>query len=460
MSERRVPCPSCKAPIVEGARKCRACKAWLVHEPEPRVPRVILGAVAVLGTVFAVVVGGRESPVGEAPPLTAIGPASANSATAGAPRPAGFGPDIEPEPEPLPLDPNKRWKTREIQIGDVHPLDVVFHPKGTSVYVSTDDATLREHKLKTGELVHKASMPAQGDEIRMLFERYVAVLRHEDAARIPVMDTTAWDRDPVLLDVGRSVGEIVPMPDGRTVVAATTDGKRVARFDLPTGVKLADITLPHATGQLFLVRAEGRPYIGAMGMLSHGGRAAGSWIDLFDPSEEPFGATRRSIFVGREPRTGAASRDGGALFFPDRVSNKAVLLDIAGTTKVKSVAVGLSPEMGFFMNDDRHGVTLDSKAHTVSVVDLETMKVVSTLMLDGAPCSGAVSPDGRTLFVTLGGTEWPPRGSGVAVIAGDPPRVVATLPTGQGACAVEVSRDGSRAAVASYYDKSVTILEQ
>jgi len=458
MSERRVPCPACKTPIVEGARKCRACKAWLTEEPEPRVPRLFLAGIGVVGTIFAVVVGGRESPVGEAPPLTNLSSESANPA--GAPRPAAIGPEVEVEPEPLPPDPHKRWKSREIRIGDVHPLDVVFHPKGTSVYVSADDATLREYKLKTGELVHQASMPAQGDEIRMLFDRYVAILRHEDAARIPVMDTATWDRDPVLLDVGKSPGDIVPLPDGRSVIAATIDGRRVARFELPTGVRLSDITLPHATGQLFLVRAENRPYVAAMGALSHGGRPAGAWIDLFDPSEEPFGSTRRSIFVGREPRTGAVSRDGGTLFFPDRVSNKAVLLDIAATTQVKSTAVGLSPEQGFLMNDDRIGVTLDSKARTVTIVDLTTMKVASTLMLDGSPCAGAASPDGRTLFVTLGGTERPPKGSGIAVIAGEPPRIVATLPTGRGVCAVDVTRDGSRAVVASYYDKSIIVLEQ
>jgi hypothetical protein len=459
MSQKRVPCPACKAPIVEGARKCRACKTWLAPEAQPRVPRAILGGIAIAGTLFAAVVGGRESPVGEAPPLTALAPESASAQ--GAPPPAAIGPEIEPEPEPPPpVDPSKRWRTREINIGDVHPLDVVFHPKGTSVYVSGDDASLREYKLKNGELFHKASTPAQGDELRLLFDRYVAVLRHEDAARIPVMDTTAWDRDPVLLDVGRSPGDIVALPDGRSVVAATIDGKRVARFDLPTGVRVADMTLPHATGQLFLVRAEGRPYLAAMGSLTHAGRAAGAWIDLFDPAEEPFGATRRSIFVGREPRAGAVSRDGGALFFPDRVSNAAVFLDIAATTKVKSTAVGLSPEQGFFLANDRYGATLDSKARTVTVLDLETMKVKSTLMLDGVPCGGAASPDGRTLFVALGGTEWPPKGSGVAVITGDPPKVVSTLPTGPGACAVDVSRDGTRAAVASYWDKSITIVEQ
>jgi len=151
---------------------------------------------------------------------------------------------------------------------------------------------------------------------------------------------------------------------------------------------------------------------------------------------------------------------GGALFFPDRVSNTAVLLRVASTTEARQVAVDQSPEAGFLMNDDRYGITINSGSRTASVVSLPTMEIAATLMLSGTPCSGELSPDRRTLFVSLGGTERPPKGSGVAVIAGDPPKVVATLPTGKGACAVAVSKDGTRAAVASYYNKSITILEQ
>jgi hypothetical protein len=81
-------------------------------------------------------------------------------------------------------------------------------------------------------------------------------------------------------------------------------------------------------------------------------------------------------------------------------------------------------------------------------------------MLSGAPCSGETSPDRRTLFVSLGGSEKPPKGTGVDIIAGDPPKVVGSLATGKGACAVAVSRDGTRAAVASYFSRSITILEQ
>ncbi len=174
------------------------------------------------------------------------------------------------------------------------------------------------------------------------------------------MDTTTWDHDPILLDVGQSPGDIIEMPDGRTVVAASIEGKRVSRFDLVTGTRLADITLPHATGQLFLVRAEKRPYVAAMGALKHAGQPAGAWLDLFDPSESPFGATRRSIAVGREPRFGAVTADGGALFFPDRVSNTALLLHVASTTESRQVPVDSSPEAGFLMDDDRYGVTINS----------------------------------------------------------------------------------------------------
>src|SRR5262249_22291372 len=54
-------------------------------------------------------------------------------------------------------------------------------------------------------------------------------------------------------------------------------------------------------------------------------------------------------------------------------------------------------------------------------------------------CEGSWTAPNRTgargtLFVVLGGTDWPPRGSGVAVIQGDRPKIVASLPTGEGAC--------------------------
>lgn len=463
MIERRVPCRACGALVVEGAKKCRACKTWLVARSEPprsqpALPRIAIVLGSAIATVLVVLVSGNPSKVGEAPPLTNLGPDS--SAAPAAPGPAAIGPEPAPQKPQLSPDPNRSWRVRQFKIGDTRPLDLVFHPSGNSLYASCDDATLREYKLSTGEILHQAQMPAQGDHIRLLFGRYVAVLRHQDAAHIPVMDTTAWDKDPLLLDVGRNPGDIVELPDGRSVVTATTESRHLARFDLPSGSRLADIALPHATGQVFLVQAEGRPYVAAIGALDHGGRYAGTWIDLFDPSEMPFGATRRSIPLGREVGAGDISRGRSLLLFPDRATNSAKLLRVAHETSATEIPVGAAPIAGFIFGADRYGITLNAAAKTASVIDLSTMEVEGTLMLDGVPRCGALSPDRKMLFVTMGGDTYPPAGASVTVIAGDPPRVVTSLATGRGATAVAVSPDGTRAAVACWSDRSITIFEQ
>jgi DNA-binding beta-propeller fold protein YncE len=197
-----------------------------------------------------------------------------------------------------------------------------------------------------------------------------------------------------------------------------------------------------------------------MGQLVRAGDPAGAWIDIFDPSESPFGATRRSIAVGREPRPGAVIDDGSALFFADRASNSAGLLRLADATDTTTVPVGQSPEAALVMANERYGITLNSQARTATVVDIPRMERTATLMLAGSPRAGATDADGTALFVSLGGTAWPPTGTGIAVIAGDPPKVVASFDTDKGASRVVSTTDGSMAAVASYWGKSITLVQR
>jgi hypothetical protein len=459
VSERRVPCALCAASILEGAKKCKVCRQWQPHALERRpfpYPRAAIIVTSAVATVMAVMVTSRTSPVGEAPPLTQIAAEPAGTE----PSPGSFGPDpVRPPPVAEPRAP-KRWKSRELKLKDIHPLDVAFAPGGESVYVSGDDASLREYKLSSGEILHQASVLAKGDEIRLLFDRYVAILRnHPGVGRVPVMDTTRWDRDPVLLPVGRGPVDVIEMPDGESVVTATSDGRRVGRFGLPSGRLLADITLPQATTQLLVVRAEGRPTLAALGSMTYGGRPAGAWLDLFDPAEAPFGASRRSIPVGRDPGLGAVMGDGTAVLLPDHASSEVLLVSVARETKTRTAALGQPPDAAFVMAGDRHGVTLNASTKTASVIDLVTMTLHSTLTLPGEPRSGRLSPDGRTLFVALGGPGGAPRGQGVAVLSGDPPTVVSQLETGKGASRIAVSKDGKKAVVTNYAARSLTILE-
>ncbi len=452
---KRVPCASCKQPIIDGARKCRHCKAW--QPSGARFPRAALIVTTSVFSVFSVIVTSRPSRVGDAPPLTQL---PTESASAGEALPAAMGPEPDkPKPPPAPPAAKTKWTARDFKTaGEAHPLDLAFSANGETLYVSSDDAALREYRVASGEPIHKATVPAKGDEIHVLYDRYIAVLRHDPiATRIPVVDTLHWDHDAILLDCGSGPGDITELPDG-TVATATTTAHRVSRFGLPSGRLLSDMTLPQSTGQLFLVRAEGRPYLAALGALSFAGRPAGAWLDLFDPEEVPFGATRRSVSVGGDPRAGAVTANGGAILFPDHASNRVTLLAVERKTEAKSAEVGAGPIEAYFLGNDRYGLSLNAGSSTASVVSLPTMQV-TTLVLPGIPRSGVITSDRSTLFVALGGTDDPPRGQGAAIIAGDPPELVASLPTGQGAIAVAVTKDGSRAAVANYFQRTITILE-
>ncbi len=452
--------------IIDGARKCHACKKWLhkgVRPPTKRALAMVAGAALALGVGF--LSNNNRSNVGDAPPLAPLGTAASTAE----PSPLEIAPEQthaaapkQDERTTLVTDdgePIRSWRAREFSV-DVHPLDVAFSPSGNSVYVTTDDASLREYHVASGQLMRVVKVPVRGDRIRVLHNRWVAVIQNKGAAHIPIVDTKVWEKEPLLLVVGMEPADILALPGTSTAVAAARRGKRITWFDLQSGELKANITVPHTTSQLYLLQSDqGHHYVGAMGRMFRGGRPASAWIDLFDPSESPFGATRRSISAGRDPRAGAVTADRGRLLYADRATNSVSLISIDNITHVQTATVGQQPIAAFLMHGDHYGVTLDAGGRTATIVDIQKMRRLTTLMLPAPPRHGAMSPDGKALFVSLGTTQWPPRGAGAVVIAGDPPNVVATLQTGRGASRVATSPKGTRAAVASWLDKSVTIIE-
>lgn len=464
--ELRVPCPHCQTMVLVGARKCRGCRKWLEPASKPRrsvFGRAMAALCAVAVSAASAFVLQHETAVGEAPPLTQLPGAAPAAAAMQDDPPAALGPSPEEEEatEPLVLDddslPELDWRARNLHL-DVHPLDLAFSDDGKTLYVSCDDATLRAYDVATGKLRHMAAVPAQGDRIKVLFGRYVAILHLHNTAHVPVMDTHNWDRDPILLWVGANPADIVGLPDGKTVVTASRLGKRLSAWDLSSARRLADIRLPHATRELHLLHIDDRPYIGAMGILRRGGRTAGAWIDLFDPAETPFGATRRSVAVGRDPR-GTVAANGKQLFFVDHAANSASMLALDQSGRPKSVPVGRAPISAHLMHDGKFGVTLDAEAGTATVLDAARVAPVSTITLPGSPSHGAVSPDSKWLFVALGGAKKPARDRGVAILADDPLRVVKKLDTSVGASRVAVSPTGTKAAVVNYLGRSITFVE-
>lgn len=460
-SGERASCPLCGEPIIKSAMKCRACKRWL-GPPSSRPPgprrRALVLVLAAVGLCASVLVLRQQTPVGQAPPLTPMAAGSPSAAESSEPVPATLGPEPQ-QAERLATadDASGEWRARHIRV-DVHPLDAVFGDDGATVYVSGDDAKIRAYEVRSGRLVHLMAVPAQGDRLKLLNGRQLAVIRRQQAAHVPVVDVQSWERDAMLLHVGADPADVLALPDGKTVLTASRKGRRLSSFDLATGRKLGELRLPHATDQLYLLHGHGRTYVGAMGQLYQGNNPTSASLEVFDPSERPFGATRRSIAIGRDPQPGAVSHDGHTLLIADRVSNSAWIFQTETTRRPTSVAVGREPIAAFIL-DNRWGVTLDSAARTATVIDLRAAQRTTTLMLPEAPSGGAVSADGKNLFVSLGGS-WPPRASGVVIIAGAPPQVVARRDTGAGAGRIALSLDGKRAAIACYASRELTLLER
>ena len=103
--------------ILIGAQKCRGCKRWTHIEPDPsglRMGRILVGVLLVVVSVASVWLGNRESPVGDAPPLTPL-PAGSSEAVAAlddrlaAPNPAGIG-QTSPPRESLPIKWTRGWR--------------------------------------------------------------------------------------------------------------------------------------------------------------------------------------------------------------------------------------------------------------------------------------------------------------------------------------------------------------
>ena len=101
---------------------------------------------------------------------------------------------------------------------------------------------MKKMNVETGKVHHMAKVPAQGDSIRLLHGKYVAIIRQIDASHIPIINTEKWDREPTLLWVGGAPADIVGLPDGKTAITASRRGKRLSWFDLSSGRRLGECT--------------------------------------------------------------------------------------------------------------------------------------------------------------------------------------------------------------------------
>jgi len=257
------------------------------------------------------------------------------------------------------------------------------------------------------------------------------------------------------LPVGREPHHLIPTPDGKEVIVASTATNELLVLDAKTGEKrrvVRDIIDPYHLG----FSPNGKWFVTVAYRLDHvdifhsdGFRLAGRiFIDGL-PSHMTFDAESQTVFVSLQQSGRLAAFDlatqtlkwnvpigntpAGVLMLPD---NKRLLVALTGEDGVVVVdpkdgsisgklQTGKGAHNFWPKGDGRHWFLSNRVEGTVSIVDTQDLKVVGTIKVPGGPDCMDITADGKELWVTQRFLRR------VAVVDLEQLKVVASIPVGK-----------------------------
>lgn len=273
------------------------------------------------------------------------------------------------------------------------------------------------------------------------------VLTKEDA-KLSFFDP-ATGTSNAAVSTGAGPHEVEVSADGRTAVVTNyggqTAGNSLSVIDISTHrerarADLGDLRRPHGlatTGQFAYFTAEDARHIGRLDMAS-------GKVDWRFPTNQ-----ERTHMV-------VASRDGDTVFTTNMGSSTVSIIERVGdgTAKQTLVNVGKAPEGLDLTPDGRQLWTASSEGGSLSIVDIETKKLVNTFDI-GTRRSNRIkfTPDGTLALVSdLTAGE-------LVVVDVKAQSVKKRLPIGGGASGILVVPDGSRAYVAASSERKLVVVD-
>ena len=163
------------------------------------------------------------------------------------------------------------------------------------------------------------------------------------------------------------------------------------------------------------------------------------------------GVLDRVVPTGEEPEGMLVSSDGKTLYVTSEVANRIHVIDIASGEERGTVVVGNRPRRMVLAQKDTELWVTNELAGTVSIVSTATLQVTDEIRFeprgfrpeDITPVGLALSPDGKTAFVSLG------RANHVARVDVASRAIGGYVLTGQRAWGLAVSADGETLYVAN-----------
>lgn len=178
-------------------------------------------------------------------------------------------------------------------------------------------------------------------------------------------------------------------------------------------------------------------------------------VSVIDTSAQRLVAT---IPVGKFPHGLRFNPDGKQVWVANLKGGTVSVIDTASQKEVGQVPAGRGPAQVGFTPDGRFAFVSLSEENAVAVIDTATPKVIRKVAVGTVPIQLYATPDSRMLLVANQGTRKKP-GKTVSMIDLESFKVVKTVVTGAGAHGVVVDRDGRYAYVTNSYANSVSMVD-
>jgi YVTN family beta-propeller protein len=153
-----------------------------------------------------------------------------------------------------------------------------------------------------------------------------------------------------------------------------------------------------------------------------------------------------------QPFDVAITPDGRYAYVTNGGNNAVSVINIATNTLASTVTVGVAPFAVAITPDGDYAYVTNGGSASVSVISTTSNKVSATITVGIGPYGVAFSPDGRYAYVTNFGT------STVSVVSTALTMVVATVPVGNSPQGVAVSPDGQCVYVADFGAGTVSVI--
>lgn len=286
----------------------------------------------------------------------------------------------------------------------------------------------------------------------------LVVVTNRDSGDLTLIDTR---RDEVVgrIPIGQGASAHMTMvtPDGQRAVTTATGLNEVVVSDLATRTVLARVPIGRAP-EHFDLSADGRfAYIGNMN---------GDSVSIVDLNQAKEVARLEGFF---EPH-GITAASNGKVYVSNFGAHELGVIDASGRKVLARLAVAESPRLAALNPllqlaeikgianptptvDGRFLYLADGDAGTVTIIETQNDRVVTTIPVGAEPWRAYASPDGRWMLVPNNGDET------VTVLDAMHHRLQTELKTGPGMTGVNFTKDGRKAYVIASGERAVYVFD-